>query len=423
MSSASTPKIALIVAVAAAIIAAVALAVSLNTGYGFIGTLDWKAKSQAQDMASTVSSKNNVVKLIAADVENRINDSIAVMQLTSELPQVRSTKYLDSISTAQMGIPEDKDIEKRAVARQILSQHTEFASIFFLTTSGDIYIGEPFEQQKQLPKLNYAERDWYKGASATNDTYVSSVFMSAAIHVPAVAIAVPVYAGDGESQVAGYWVAIVNLADVESNLMQLDLGDGKSRILLVDHNGTEIADTGRISQDKTDLKSFIALKSVKDALSGQTGSEIEEVDGSKMIASFASLQAHPHIWAVVLLEPADNIAMDNSSQDTLYTSPYIRTDIIISTKRSDMTVVDEKMFEEIQTELAEKFGGVTRYPSFNGTSMNAGVRRDGINNTGFFVVAPNTQENIEWFSSYKETLKSRLNQESIFMTISPSMIV
>lgn len=421
MSSANITKIALIVAIAAAVIAAAALAVSLNTGR--YGTLDGTAKQQAQDTVDTVSSKNNAIKLIAADVENKINDSIGVMRLTSELPQVRSTEYLDSISTAQMGIPEDKDIEKRAVARQILSQHAEFASIFFLTPSGDIYIGEPFEQQKQLPKLNYAERDWYKGASSTNDAYVSSVFMSAAIHVPAVAIAVPVYADDNNSQVAGYWVAIVNLADIESNLMQLDLGHGGSRVLLVDHNGTEIADTGRVLQNETDLKSFAQLKSVQDALSGQTGSEVEDVDGLKMTASFAPIQAYPHIWAIVFLEPSENIAKNNSSQDALYTSPYIQTDILISTKRSDMTTIDEKMFEEIQTELAEKFGGVTRHPSFNGTSIHAGVRLDGINNTGFFVVAPNTQENVEWFSNYKEVLKARLNQENIFMTISPSMIV
>jgi hypothetical protein len=424
LSSANITKIALIVAIAAAVIATTALAVSLNMWrYGFIGTLNVTAKQQAQDSVDTVSSKNNAVKLIAVDVENRINDSIGVMQLTSELPQVRSTEYLDSISTAQMGIPENKDIEKRAVARQILSQHAEFASIFFLTSSGDIYIGEPFEQQKQLPKLNYAERDWYKGASSTNDTYVSSVFMSAAIHVPAVAIAVPVYADDNNNQITGYWVAIVNLADIESNLMQLDLGHGGSRILLVDHNGTEIADTGRVLQDKTDLKSFVHLKSVQDALSGQTGSEMEDVDGLKMTASFAPIQAHPHIWAIVFLEPSENIANNNSSQDALYTSPYIQTDILISTKRSDMTTIDEKMFEEIQPELAERFGGVTRHPSFNGTSIHAGVRLDGINNTGFFVVAPNTQENIEWFSNYKEVLKARLNQENIFMTISPSMIV
>jgi hypothetical protein len=160
--------------------------------------------------------------------------------------------------------------------------------------------------------------------------------MSAAIHVPAVAIAVPVYADDNNNQITGYWVAIVNLADIESNLMQLDLGHGGSRILLVDHNGTEIADTGRVLQDKTDLKSFVHLKSVQDALSGQTGSEMEDVDGLKMTASFAPIQAHPHIWAIVFLEPSENIANNNSSQDALYTSPYIQTDILISTKRSDM---------------------------------------------------------------------------------------
>ena len=58
--------------------------------------------------------------------------------------------------------------------------------------------------------------------------------MSAAIHVPAVVIAVPVYADDDKSQITGYWVAIVNLTDIESNLMQLDLGNDGSRILLID---------------------------------------------------------------------------------------------------------------------------------------------------------------------------------------------
>jgi len=79
LSSANITKIALIVAIAAA------LTISLNMcRHGFIGTLDWAAKQQDQDTVDTVSSKNNSVKLIAADVENRINDSIGVMQLTSK---------------------------------------------------------------------------------------------------------------------------------------------------------------------------------------------------------------------------------------------------------------------------------------------------------------------------------------------------
>jgi hypothetical protein len=242
----------------------------------------------------------NAIDSVAAGIEGRIDWYVAAMQATSKLPQVKSTDYTDLISVEQMGIPEDADDEKRQVARQLLSDHAEFASIFFLTPSGDIYIGEPFEQQEQLPRLNYADRDWYKGASMTNDAYVSSVFMSAAIHVPAIAVAVPVYT-ESEDEIAGYWVAIVDVSDIDLSLRQI--GDG-SRILLVDHNGTQVADTGKAAQ-KTELKSFAQLQSVKNALSGQAGTIVEQVDGIQMTASYAPVKAHPHTWAVVFMQPVN----------------------------------------------------------------------------------------------------------------------
>jgi hypothetical protein len=238
----------------------------------------------------------NAIDSVAAGIESRIDGYVASMQATSKLPQVKSTDYTDLI--------EDADDEKREVARQLLSDHAEFASIFFLTPSGDIYIGEPFEQQEQLPRLNYADRDWYKGASTTNDAYVSSVFMSAAIHVPAIAVAVPVYA-DAEGQIAGYWVAIVDVSVIDSSLRQIG---GESRILLVDHNGTQIADTGMPLLETTELRSFAKLQSVKNALSGQTGTIVEQVDGIQMTASYAPVNAHPHTWAIVFLQPAEDAA-------------------------------------------------------------------------------------------------------------------
>jgi hypothetical protein len=85
-----------------------------------------------------------------------------------------------------MGIPQDLDLQKRNIAQYILEQDKDIATIFFLTPKGDIYIGEPYSDQQQLPRLNYADRDWYKGVTRTNDTYVSAVFLSAAIHVPAI---------------------------------------------------------------------------------------------------------------------------------------------------------------------------------------------------------------------------------------------
>jgi cache domain-containing protein len=242
------------------------------------------------------SDPENTKDAAVADIEGRIDEYIAAMQATSEMPQVKNTDYLSSINAAQMGIPEDADIEKRAIARQLLSEHQEFASIFFLTPSGDLYLGEPFEQQRQLPRLNYADRDWYQGVSSTSDAYVSLVFMSAAIHVPAVAVAVPVFIGD---QVAGYWVAIVNLGDFGSSLGEFG---GASRVLLVDHNGTEVADTARTGQ-LAELRSFASLQSVQKALSGDAGTLIEQVDGIDMNARFAPVKAHPNTWAIVFLDP------------------------------------------------------------------------------------------------------------------------
>ena len=34
---------------------------------------------------------------------------------------------------------------------------------FFTTPKADIYLGEPFFQQEQLQRLNYADSEWYKG--------------------------------------------------------------------------------------------------------------------------------------------------------------------------------------------------------------------------------------------------------------------
>lgn len=239
---------------------------------------------------------------LAAVVKQKIDSSIEVMRATSAEPSVRSTDSLSLISTAQMGIPEEADVEKRAVAEEILAQNDDFASIFFLTAEGDVYIGEPFDQQKQLPRLNYGDRDWYRGAVSTKDAYVSSVFMSAAINKPAIGIAVPVYAKDGSETVSGYWVAIVKLEEIEKSLRESAMDSG-SRVILVDHNGIQVADTLRDpSTDMTELRSYSGLTSVEQALSGKSG-HLREMIGDELVdVHYAPAQAYPHTWAIISID-------------------------------------------------------------------------------------------------------------------------
>lgn len=236
------------------------------------------------------------IRALAASLETRMHGAIDMMRSTSEDPEVRQTSALSLVSEAQMGIPGDADTGKRDIAKAILSEHGDVASIFFLTPDGNLYMGEPYEQQAQLPRLNYSDRDWYQGVSSTDDAYVSSVFMSAAIHEPAVAVAVPVH-GEG-SETIGYWVAIINLDEVERDLKKSVSG---TRVIFADHNGVEVADSARGSTPRDELRSFSSLQSVKEALAGRSGSLVEEVDGKSATVYYAPLNAYPHTWAAVMV--------------------------------------------------------------------------------------------------------------------------
>ena len=144
-----------------------------------------------------LQSKTNMVKLLANMVENRLHEAATLLEITSVDPAVQKTPFADSISKVNMGIPGNLDLQKRKIALDILSKDKDFGSVYFTMPNGDVYIGEPYSQQKQLPRLNYADRDWYKAVTALNNTYISSVFVSASIHVPATAIVVPVYSTCG----------------------------------------------------------------------------------------------------------------------------------------------------------------------------------------------------------------------------------
>ena len=116
--------------------------------------------------------------------------------------------------------------------------------------------------------------------------------MSAAINAPAVAVAVPVMTQD---QVTGYWVAIVDLGDIKSRLAEFS---GASRILLIDHNATEIADTGRTDQ-LTELRSFASLESANRVLAGEKGAAVEQIDGVTVNTRFAPVAANPNTWGII----------------------------------------------------------------------------------------------------------------------------
>jgi Cache domain len=268
------------------------------------------------------SNMSTILKLLSSVIETRLNKSTAILEITSNLPEVTNISYANAITEKFMGIPQDLDLQKRNVATDVLTLNKDIATIFFLTPKGDIYMGEPYSNQIQLPRLNYADRDWYKGVTRTNDTYTSTVFLSAAIRVPSIAIAVPVYENSVESgsvninqtssPVVGYWVGILNLTKIKEDLSGLNLLSHDNEVILVDHNGTQVVNVlartmnvcSPLSLANQTLKSYSQLQSVKNALDGKSGVTVEMLNNTRKTVYHYPVQSQPHEWALLLLRPS-----------------------------------------------------------------------------------------------------------------------
>ena len=321
------------------------------------------------DSDPPVENRSNLVaELIANLVENNLKQAANTLLITSLDPRLESAQYASNISESYMGIPKDLDTGKREIAKQILSLNKDFGSVYFLLPNGDVYLGEPYAGQEQLPRLNFADRDWYKGIFAMTNKisrennvqssspeygstnaneavlpaiphYISAVFQSAAIHMPATGIALPVYDKNASGfielngnygstsnsstvensvdtttdTISGYWVGVLNMNETRNYIDQLGLMSQNLRAVIVDHNGTAIIDTIEnktshraeidiLKGNSSSQTNLIDLQSVKLGLNGETGSIVENINGTSSRVSFHPIEASSHTWAVILID-------------------------------------------------------------------------------------------------------------------------
>jgi hypothetical protein len=269
---------------------------------------------QNKTAESTIpADRSLLVKLLADDLENRLNKSAAILEITGELPQVKDVSYASSISSELHGIPEDLDIAKRIVARDILASDKDFEVIFFLMPNGDMYMDEPYPRQQNLTGNNFAFRDYYKGAISTSDTYLGNVIISASSGLPQSIIAVPLYSSPNDNNgnrnntnnitLLGIWSGGLNLTKFSETLQPLNLTDGE-RIVYVDQNGQKVADSNKKLFRTNQNESFANLQAFNNALQEQKpGSVMEMINGTRMLVFYEPVQFHSTTWAVLSLKP------------------------------------------------------------------------------------------------------------------------
>lgn len=311
-----------LVLVLVGIVAAASLTLLLfQAGYSFssnVTVIDRKiqttliASSENQSSPSSLSSNNATtlgskilnIKLLADNLENRLNKSAAILEITSKLPEVRKVSFASSINNTLRGIPKDTDLAKRNVAQGILSKYNDFRVVALLLPNGDMYMEEPYSRQLNLTKTNFAFRDYYKGAVSTHNTYLGNLIIASCCGLPQANMAVPIYSSENNTNnpsLVGVWYGGLDLDVFNKSLQSLNLTDNE-RIVYVDQHGQKIADSDKkqsINQNET----FANFQSFKNAIAGKSGSTIEGINGTKMLVFYHPVKAIQARWVILDIQP------------------------------------------------------------------------------------------------------------------------
>lgn len=284
---------------------------SLNNNIAFSQNLNNSNNIIKTDSTHNLTQTNKtqftltVTKLLASNLENRLQEAGSVLEVTSKLPQVNNTSFTHLLNQTLItlhGIPKNADIQKRQVAQNILSNYKDLQVIAFIMPNGDYYMGEPYSRQLISTVHNLGFRDYFQGAVKTHNTFLGNVITSASTGQRQALIAVPIYSHKNNSTLIGVWAGGIDFNILNKELQSFNLPSGE-RVVYADHHGQKIADSNATIANQAE--SFAELQSFKNAVNGQSGSLVESTPGTanKMLITYSPVKAFQNTWVVLLMQP------------------------------------------------------------------------------------------------------------------------
>jgi hypothetical protein len=215
-----------------------------------------------------------------------------------KLPQVNLTSEM---KIKYHGIPSDQDPEKRNEAKKLLENNKALLYVGLLLPNGDRYFGEPyFPYQINSSITNFAYRDHFIGALEAKQPHLSNVINAVTTGKPLAILASPIYSdAKNHNSLIGVQVLGLNFSyfkDLIKSTMQTE--DSNKRVVLVDNNGTKIADS---LSDNNNMIIFKNLQSFQKAKNGESGLLIEDVNGKNKSISYAPIKFAQTDWIILLL--------------------------------------------------------------------------------------------------------------------------
>jgi Cache domain len=231
---------------------------------------------------------HNIISNLMGIAEASMNRSNSF----GKLPQVNLTS---DMKIKFHGVPSDQELEKRIQAKELLANNKALLYVGLLLPNGDRYFGEPYSPyQTNSSVTNFAYKEHFVGALKTKQPYLSNVFKAVTTGEPLAILASPIYADvKNHHSLVGVQVLGLNFSYfnemIKSMMPATTEASNIKRIVLVDNNGTEIADSSFDSKNKS-TESFKNLQSFQNAKNGETGSFTENVKGKNMSVSYTPIK-------------------------------------------------------------------------------------------------------------------------------------
>jgi len=297
------------------------LFILIATSVALLVTIVLYSQEQIRQQSSIIETERIViVNQLASRIDLMITNAEKILENAAIDENIKNSPDISLIDKNLHGIPESVDKEKRTVLRNILLTYQDFESIGYILPNGDIYFVEPYDLQKTLSVSNVSFRDYYKEITATHDTHVGSIIVSAATNHPVATIAVPIFSEN--SSMVGMLASGMDLQTIQKRLDELHSYTDE-RILVVDNNKALVADSAGAGYDSQILPE---IGIIQDALAGRNGTTAESINGQKMFLAYHPIRAGQNTWAVVSMQPYDEVFQ---SVNITIQESYILTTLIL----------------------------------------------------------------------------------------------
>jgi len=265
--------------------------------------------------------------LLSKIFEKEIEKISNIIELVSHSPEFQVLSY-NNVSEQYMntyhGIPENEELEKRYIFKNVMTISPSIAGLFFLLPNGDMYVEEPYHYQMNLTKTNFSFRDYHHGAIDSGKIYIGDTIISAASGLPITVVAVPIFDKNNFSntnqvktnnnRLIGILGADLDFKTYDDFLKSLSL-ENSERVLFLDTFGNKIGDSIK-SNFMNESFTLSNLSSFNNAITGLSGNTVEEFDNTTMLISYAPVKSIQNYWALLWIKPYEGNF--NSQSDTTF---------------------------------------------------------------------------------------------------------